>query len=39
MNKYLISKIIFQAENRWLAYLMAVRLGIENPVIKKRIEN
>ena len=36
MSKYLISKTVFECENRWIAYLMAVRLGIKNPIIKRR---
>jgi len=38
MNRYLISKTIFECENTWIAYLMALRLGIKNPIIKRRLE-
>jgi len=37
MNKYLISNTVFVCHNRWIAYLMAVRMGIKNPIIKRRI--
>jgi len=38
LTRYLISKTIIEADNRWIAYLMALRLGIKNPIIKKRLE-
>lgn len=39
MNKYLISNTVFVCHNRWIAYLFAVKLGIKNPIITKRLEN
>jgi hypothetical protein len=39
MNKYLISKTVFVCHNRWIAYFMAVKLGIKNPLVIKRIED